>query len=365
MPTRDALELPEIADDIRVAQALPGVLYGDPRFHARVRERVFARSWQLLGGSAGLARAGRVSPVTLLPGCLDEPLVLTRDGAGEHCLSNVCTHRASVVVGAEGELSSLRCPYHGRRFALDGRFLSAPHFEGAAGFPSAADDLPRLPLARWGPLRFTALDPAHAFDSWIAPLRARVPWLEDAPYVAAPARARDYELAASWALYCDNFLEGLHVPFVHPGLARAIDDDAYETELFELGSLQIGFARPGQPAFAPPPGTREHGRRVAAYWFWLFPNLMLNFYPWGLSVNVVVPTALDRTRVAYSAWVSDPSQLGAGAGGDLDEVEREDGEIVEKVQRGVRSRLYGRGRYSPSRETGVHHFHRLLVRSLA
>jgi choline monooxygenase len=88
---------------------------------------------------------------------------------------------------------------------------------------------------------------------------------------------------------------------------------------------------------------------------------MLNFYPWGLSINVVVPLAVDRTRIVYRAWVADPSRRGKGAGGALDRVELEDEAIVEQVQRGVRSRLYDRGRYSPSREAGVHHFHRLLV----
>ena len=88
---------------------------------------------------------------------------------------------------------------------------------------------------------------------------------------------------------------------------------------------------------------------------------MLNFYPWGLSINVVVPLAVDRTRIVYRTWVADPSRRGKGAGGGLDRVELEDEAVVQQVQQGVRSRLYDRGRYSPSREAGVHHFHRLLT----
>jgi len=106
------------------------------------------------------------------------------------------------------------------------------------------------------------------------------------------------------------------------------------------------------------------GTSIAAFYFFLFPNTMLNFYPWGLSINVVVPLAVDRTRVVYRALVSDPAKRRRGAGGDLDRVEHEDEEIVEQVQRGIRSRLYDRGRYSPLREAGVHHFHRLLTRSI-
>jgi choline monooxygenase len=92
---------------------------------------------------------------------------------------------------------------------------------------------------------------------------------------------------------------------------------------------------------------------------------MLNFYPWGLSLNRVQPLAIDRTRVQFRSYVLDASRLETGAGASLDRVEAEDEAIVEAVQRGVRSRLYHRGRYSPTRERGVHHFHRLLVEFLA
>ena len=53
--------------------------------------------------------------------------------------------------------------------------------------------------------------------------------------------------------------------------------------------------------------------------------------------------------------------LGKGAGGDLDKVEAEDQFVVEGCQKGVSSLAYDRGRYSPTKETGVHHFHRILT----
>jgi choline monooxygenase len=59
--------------------------------------------------------------------------------------------------------------------------------------------------------------------------------------------------------------------------------------------------------------------------------------------------------------VRDRALLGAGAGGALDEVEMEDEAVVKTVQRGLRSRFYSKGRYSPTREQGVHHFHRLVA----
>lgn len=361
---RDALH---VEKDVRKASTLPGSFYGDPAWHSRVRERVFARSWQLAGEAARIEAPGTVAPLTLLEGCLDEPLVLTRDAKGaSHCLSNVCTHRGNLVCTA-GDASgarTIRCGYHGRRFALDGRMHSMPEFEGARGFPSKADDLPRLPLERWSRFLFTGIDPAMPFADWIAPVVERAGWIDLSAAVFDPARSRDYDVQASWALYCDNYLEGFHVPFVHPGLAGALDYGSYRTELFEWSNLQVGIAKDGEDAFTLPADSPDRGQRVAAYYFWLFPNLMLNFYPWGLSLNLVQPLSPDRTRVAFRAFVADPSRLAKGAGAELDTVEREDEQVVEQVQKGVRSRLYDRGRYSPSHETGVHHFHRLLARAL-
>ena len=178
------------------------------------------------------------------------------------------------------------------------------------------------------------------------------------------AGARDYLVNANWALYVDNYLEGFHIPYVHTSLAGTLDYGAYAVELERYSVLQVGIAKPGEPAFRLPPSHPDAKRNVAAFYYWLFPTTMFNVYPWGVSVNVVTPLAVDRTKVSFLPFVWDASQRDLGAGGGLDRVEREDEAIVEAVQRGVRSRLYDRGRYSPARETGVHHFHRLLAEFL-
>jgi choline monooxygenase len=348
-----------IDPDIRRARSMPSEAYTSDEWFARIRERVLARTWHFVADAERLSAPGRVLPCTLLGGCLDEPLVLTRDAGGAlHGLSNVCTHRGNLVVHEEGDAQGLRCRYHGRRFALDGRFVSMPEFEGVEGFPSAADDLARIPLGRLDRFLFASVDPAMTFDELVAPLRARLPPEALAPMSLAPDRSRDYEVRANWALYCDNYLEGFHIPFVHAALAAVVDYGSYETELAPWGTLQIGRAKEGEDAFA---GTGG----VAAYYAFLFPATMLNFYPWGLSINVVRPLAVDRTAVSFLTYVRDPSRLARGAGADLHRVEMEDEAVVEAVQRGVRSRLYRAGRYSPTRETGVHHFHRLIAGLLA
>lgn len=358
MPSQFSVD-PEIAR----AWTLPADVYHDPAHFAVQRERVFTGAWHLLPDPSGLKAPGHVLPFTLLEGCLDEPLVLTRDEESRlHCLSNVCTHRGALVVEGEGHVRSLRCRYHGRKFGLDGCFEFMPEFEEAEDFPSASDDLPSLPVERWGPFRFTSLAPAYPFDEWLEPVRERTSFLPVGKARFDADASRDYHVDANWALYVDNYLEGFHVPYVHAESLRGLEYGAYRTETSDLGVLQVGVGKEGEPAFELPEDHPDGGERVAAYYFWLFPNLMLNFYPWGVSVNVVRPRGPHHTTVSFLTWLWDESLPDAGLGGHLHRVEMEDEEVVESVQRGVRSRLYDRGRYSPARERGPHHFHRLLAR---
>ncbi len=351
--------------DITKAETLPGKAYTDPRIFELSREKVFASSWQLLSDLDRLSRPGSVCPTRFIDGWIEEPLLFARDlEGGLHCVSNVCTHRGNLVCEKEGMEPSLKCRYHGRRFRHDGSFVSMPEFEGVQGFPSPKDDLPKVAFGQWKKLLFASLAPAQPFAQLAAFLQERVGWLPLENAVLDRDRSRSYDIAANWALYCDNYLEGFHIPYVHAGLNRVIDYGDYRTELFEGGSLQIGTAKNPRDAFELPRSSPDHGQLIAAYYFWLFPNTMLNFYPWGLSVNRVKPRAVDRTTVEYLIYVWDTTRIDQGAGRGLDALEQEDQEVVVSVQHGVRSRLYDRGRYSPSRETGLHHFHRMLTLSL-
>lgn len=355
----------EVHADARQAATPPGWVYTNPAVYERARERVFARSWQFAADTECVKIPGQVHPYTLLEGCLDEPLLLTRDTGDQlHNVSNVCTHRGALVCEHGGAERFLRCRYHGRRFGLDGKFQHMPEFEQTANFPTEADHLRGAPFHVWRKFIFTALQPPCAFEEWIGPMRERVGWLPLEEFTFEPARSRDYLVRANWALYCDNYLEGFHVPFVHPALGEMLDFGGYRTELFRYSNVQIGVAKGGEHVFDLPQSSPDHGRRVAAYYFWLFPNTMFNFYPWGLSINIVKPLAVDRTRVSFLSYVWDRGKIDSGAGAALDRVEREDESVVESVHKGLHSRAYTRGRYSPTYEQGVHHFHRLLAESL-
>jgi choline monooxygenase len=240
-----------------------------------------------------------------------------------------------------------------------------PEFKEVKNFPSADDNLARLPLFMWGNLLFTSLHQKFEALVFFKDMVERLSWVPLDEFKFESSLSKDYYVNANWALYCENYLEGFHIPFVHEELNEAIDFTDYTTELFyPFSSLQLGISRDGKNCFDIPASSPDHGKKIAAYYFWVFPNMMFNFYPWGLSINIVQPLAVDKTRVQFLSYVWKDELRNRGAGADLDKVEKEDEAIVENVQKGIQSRFYKQGRYSATREKGTHHFHELLARFL-
>jgi len=350
-----------IKPDIAKANTLHKNFYTSPRLFDSCKEKIFAHFWQFLGNTDLIKEPGDVYPFILLEGFLNEPLVLTKDKEGIiHLLSNVCTHRGNLIATSPCKLSNLRCKYHGRLFQLDGRFLSMPEFKEVKNFPSPQDDLKELPIFQWGKWLFCSFGIKISPELILKDMMDRVGWMPIENFVFRPELSKEFTVNAHWALYCENYLEGFHIPFVHAGLNDIIDFGNYHTELYTYSCLQSGIGKDLEDCFELPPASPDYGKKVAAYYFFVFPNLMFNFYPWGLSVNVVNPVDLSKTKVSFYTYVWDPKKYNSGAGSDLQGVEMEDEEIVESVQKGIRSRFYTHGRYSVNREQGTHHFHRIL-----
>lgn len=351
--------------DISLAKTINKRVYNDVQLFELLKEKIFVPSWQLIGSSDLVNGKENVHPFTLLENYLNEPLLLVKDKEEKlHCLSNVCTHRGNLMVAEKCKSQQLVCKYHGRRFELSGKFHSMPEFKEVKNFPCEDDHLKSLSLYQWGKIIFTSLQPEIKAEEVFGEIRKRLDWFPMDKLILNEKLSKDYIIQANWALYCENYLEGFHIPFVHAGLNDVLDFGEYTTELFRWSNLQIGIASDGDICFDLPPSSPDHGKKIAGYYFWAFPNLMLNFYPWGLSVNIVKPISVNECKVTYLIYVSDESKLNTGAGGDLHLVEMEDEEIVENVQKGIRSRFYSHGRYSVTRETGTHHFHCLLSEKL-
>jgi phenylpropionate dioxygenase-like ring-hydroxylating dioxygenase large terminal subunit len=360
--------MPRFYIDPNIARAttLDTSFYTDPELFLTVKEKLFASSWQFIGNTELVNEPGSVYPCTLLENYLDEPLVLTRDKNNTvHLLSNVCTHRGNIIADGPCKLNNLRCKYHGRLFNLDGKFLSMPEFKEVENFPSADDNLTQLPLLQWGKWLFTSLNNNTSSDLFLKDMIGRVAWMPVNDFVFRPQLSKDFIVKAHWALYCENYLEGFHIPFVHAGLNAVIDFGNYTTELFTYSNLQLGIAKDDEDCFDLPPSSPDYGKKVAAYYFFVFPNMMFNFYPWGLSVNIIQPVSIHETKVSFLTYVWKEDKFNTGAGAGLDTVELEDEEVVENVQKGIRSRFYNHGRYSVTREQGTHHFHRIIAELLS
>jgi choline monooxygenase len=350
-----------VDNDISQAKTLDTDFYLKEEFFQQSREKIFSSCWQFIGDTDQVKDKGWVTPVNLLENFMDEPLVISKDKNERlHCLSNVCTHRGNRIVEKPCKLTDIRCKYHGRRFNLDGKFLSMPEFKEVKNFPSADDDLHELPLHAWGKWLFTSLNPKLKAGDFLKPMTERVGWMPLNDFIFHPELSKDYLIDAHWALYCENFLEGFHIPFVHAGLSSVIDYGNYSVELFRYSNLQLGVAKEGELVFDLPPSSPDYGKKIAGYYFWVFPNMMFNFYPWGLSINIISPLGVSKTKVSFLSYVLDESKLRQGAGADLHNVELEDEDIVQNVQKGIRSRFYKHGRYSVTREQGTHHFHQLI-----
>ncbi len=350
----------DIDQNIATAKTLHSDFYTKDVYFEEAKEKIFSNTWQFIGHKSLVAGNGDCHPLTLLEKYLDEPLVLTNENDHLSCLSNVCTHRGNLVVNEPCKLSKLRCRYHGRLFGLNGAFYSMPEFKEVENFPTSNDDLKRLPLFNWGDWLFISLTAKNNVGNFFGEMMQRLHWLPLDQFVFRSDLSRDYSLQANWALYCENFLEGFHIPFVHPALNAALDFGNYTTELYTYSSLQLGIAKEKEDCFDLPASSADFGKKIAAYYYFIFPNMMFNFYPWGLSVNIVKPVAIDKTIISYYTYVWNEEKLQKGAGADVNNTEMEDEEVVEAVQKGIRSRFYGHGRYSVKHETGTHHFHRII-----
>lgn len=333
------------------ATALPARYYVDAGMAALDRRAIFDRGWQLVAHVSQLQAAGDhvVADFAGLP-------ILAVRGADDaiRVFHNVCRHRAGPLAQCDGlAAKSLRCRYHGWTYTLEGQLRSAPEMKDAEAFDVAAIRLPQLAVRVWQGLVFAAIDEpnAAAFDEVVAGIDARLgPDRGLAGYGGHHRVA--YDIACNWKVYVDNYLEGYHVPFVHPGLNRLLDYRSYRTELARWHSLQWSPLE-SDPAL--------YGSGDALY-YWLWPNTMLNILPGRLQTNTVIPLGVDRCRVlfdSYYAQSADAERREADIAFS-DEVQHEDLGICEDVQRGFASGSYVPGRLNPLRETGVHHFHELL-----
>ena len=336
------------------ARTLSAPAYADPAFHLFDQQAVFARSWQWMGRTAEVRAVGD----HIVAEAVGKPVIAVR--GNDKVLRgffNVCKHRAGPLAFASGNARQLQCKYHGWTYTLEGQLRAAHEMQEARGFDMSCIHLDPVQVSEWQGFVFAVLEePAVALDQVLTGIEERI-----APLRLAALHFHMrvvYEMHCNWKVYVDNYLEGYHLPHVHPGLNKLLDYRSYATHTAEWYSWQQ----------SPVSGGRGPYAGGEAQYYFVFPNLMLNILPGRLQTNLVVPVAHNHCRVLFDYYYSDTESEAARAliAEDLrfsDEVQREDIFICERVQQGLESGAYTAGRLSPKREAGVHHFQELVRKS--
>jgi len=345
------------------ASTIPASWYTDERLFELEKQTIFSRSWQFAARIDQLNKPGDYVTGEVA----GEPIVVVRGGDNKlRAFFNVCRHHAAAVMTErQGHASQMRCPYHGWTYSLEGELKGTPDFSGVCDFDRANNGLIPVELGTWEKWVFVKLEADQAnessagldeflgidlIDQFQKLHLGDLHWVE----------RRRYPLDCNWKVFVDNYLDGgYHVPHLHKGLDSVLEYSNYRIENGEHFCLQSSPMAHGDDDDV---NAVRTGKR--ALYYWLYPNFMMNWYEGMLDTNLVRPLAVDRTEVIFDFYFADVSR--AALERNLasievsDRIQREDLDICESVQRGLRSRAYKAGRLSVRREAGEHLFHRLL-----
>jgi choline monooxygenase len=359
------LALYDDAAPLAEASTIPAPWYVDTELERLEQRAVFGANWQAVGRVDQVECAGDYFTVE----SAGEPILVARGADMKlRAFYNVCRHHAAAVATAAcGHAQSFRCPYHGWNYGLDGSLKGMPEFAGVCNFERAENGLVPVAVGVWENFVLVNLaDNPEPLELHLGDMAERI-----APLALTGLHfhsRKEYTLNCNWKVYIDNYLDGgYHVPHLHKGLNSVLDYSQYTIENGGRYCLQ------SSPMVASDLSTEEDAVGVTrtgdrAWYYWLYPNFMMNVYDGVMDTNFVLPMGVDKCRVIFDFYFSDVSpdreEYNAASVATSDKVQDEDVAICESVQRGLNSRAYGAGRLSVRREAGEHLFHRLLARDL-
>jgi choline monooxygenase len=332
----------------------PSRWYFDEDIAADERKSVFSATWQPVARVDQLSTKGQFVTAEIA----GEPLLVVR-GEAIRAFFNVCRHHAAQVVNGEsGCLKKLHCPYHGWTYSLDGNLLTAPYMEAVEGFDPAEHGLVPLRVEAWENWIWVCLD--RQTPSLQQQLGDMIQAVEPLGLKKLSFfESRSYDIACNWKVFVDNYLDGgYHVPFIHRGLTTVLDNRNYQVK---CGARHVLQSCPVRPANSPESAVRSGDM---AYYWWLYPNFMINWYEGVMDTHWVLPLGPERCRVICDYWFDDvtreASERNRASVEVADQVQMEDVAISESVQRGLHSQSYDTGPLCPCKEQGEAVFHKLL-----
>lgn len=340
----------------RVRPALPARDYRAPEVFELERERIFHRTWFCVGREERAPLPGDYFTIDVV----DESVLVVRGKDSRlRAFHNVCRHRGSRLCDGAGTLRSvIQCPYHAWAYSLEGRLLRTPNVGGDEGLDRGAYGLFEIDLDVWEGFVFVRLGDANE------PLLDKLARDADEPlsfsrYGIGELRAGHrivYEVAANWKVIIDNYNECLHCPNVHPELCEIVPMfrkgmvmpegiEAWNGARLADGARTFAFG--GTSSLPTLPGLDDVDRQTY-FGFTVFPNLIANLLSDTVMTYLLLPTAPDHTTVV-SEYLFRPETIASprfdpsGVVEFLDLVSRQDWEVCERAQLGMRSRAFDRG----------------------
>jgi choline monooxygenase len=318
------------------------------------QKNILASAWQVIAPASLVQNTGDM--ITREIGVI--PVVITRNQTNElKGFLNICQHRAGPVATCDkAGAKNFRCAYHGWTYDLDGQLKIAPEMREAESFDKSKIRLSPIDVKEWFGIIFARIPSGDGDDLAFQDIFDSIEKLVGPDMLSGMKHhtAIRYHVASNWKIYADNYLEGYHLPYVHPGLTELVEYPDYTTELDKWWSVQRSPVEANDETG--PYGSGE------AFYFFLHPNTMLNIMPGRIQTNRIIAVTPTTCEVEFDFYYAG-TEAEKRAAEDLrfsDIVQEEDRTICEHVQKALASGAYTPGRLSPKREAGVWHWQNIL-----
>ena len=361
-------------DPIPLGSSLPGASYTAEHEFIREREAALFADWFCVGREEAVLAPGDY----LTANVAGESILVVRNTDGLAGFYNLCRHRGSRLVPVAGSQpaasparsgctvldgstgSTIRCPYHGWTYGLDGSLRSAPFLPDLRRYRERLSLHP-VSIATWGGFIFARLSSTGAGNAG-GTLHDQLNGADDrlAGYPLAQLRIGRrlvYQVAANWKVILENYNECYHCGPVHPELCDLVPAFARgggELDWDEGIPHRAGaytFTTTGTTARAPFPGLPEPAR-TRHFGELVLPNLMLSLSADHVTAFTLWPHDAGHTTVACD-FLFHPDELARASFDPSDAVEfwdlvnRQDWTICEQVQDGMSSRKFTSGYLAP------------------
>ncbi len=349
------------AQNLNHATSLPAEVYVKGEFENFDKQAVLKNSWQLAAHVSQLQKQGD----HVVHEIAGTPVIVVNTGENDNKQSiqafyNVCRHRGGPLALKNGNSKTLMCKYHGWNYHLNGQLKSAPEMQQNKNFNVCDHKLPEIKTAIWQGFVFVALKEDNDLpdlDEVFEGISEHIAPIDMSQMVFC--RRDEFIIECNWKVYVENYLEGYHLPHVHPGLNKLLDYKSYQTELKKWHSYQFSPIDTGTTSEDNPYGDGQ------AHYYFAYPNTMFNILPNRVQSNQVLPINSQQCRVVFDYYYPKLpgdalNKLIAEDRDFSDEVQDEDISICEAVQKGYASGSYTPGPLCAKRESGLHHFQELI-----